>query len=157
MKINNQNFIVMKKSILIGFIFCGLFANVAFATDSTAKEKITPSEERVLFFTDTMPQFPGGQEALYKFIAQNLRYPFYAAKNGIQGRVMLRFIVQKDGSITNIKVISSPDESLSNEAVRVIMAMPNWIPGKLNGEPVDVYFTLPINYILQTTEEKKKK
>jgi len=95
-----------------------------------------------------MPQFPGGPAALQEFLAKNLRYPPIAAENGISGTVVVRFAVWKDGSIRNIEVLSPVDRSLDEEAVRVIKSMPNWIPGKQNGNSVSVYFVAPVKFQL---------
>ena len=84
-----------------------------------------------------------------KYISSNLNYPTVAAENGIQGRVILRFVVSKTGEIGNIQVLRSPDPSLEKEAIRVVKSMPQWIPGKQNGVSVPVYFTLPVTFKLQ--------
>ena len=86
---------------------------------------------------------------MMKFIKKNLKYPTYAAENGIQGRVSLEFIVKKNGSIKKIKAVKSPHPTLSKEAIRVVKAMPKWEPGTVDGEPVDVKFVLPVTFRLQ--------
>lgn len=96
----------------------------------------------------TQPEFPGGETSLMKFISRNLKYPEYAAKNRIQGQVLLVFIVGKDGFISNIEIHSSPSLILTDEAVRVVRKMPKWKPGKKDGQPVDVKFMLPITFRL---------
>ncbi len=96
-----------------------------------------------------MPQFPGGEQALFKFLNENIKYPVIAQENGIQGRVICQFVVNTDGSIVDIQVVRGVDPSLDKEAVRVIQSMPKWIPGKQRGKPVRVRFTLPINFKLQ--------
>ena len=148
----------MKKLILIAFVFCAITANAESpvhieqisVVEEQAPEFPNKETEQDIVFTvvEQMPQFPGGEAAMRKFISENLRYPKYAVDNGIQGRVVVRFIVQKDGSIRNIEVLRSLDKSLDQEAVRVIQLMPKWIPGKQNGKPVDVYFILPIVFKL---------
>ena len=96
---------------------------------------------------DVMPQFPGGDAALMKFLGDNICYPAKAVEKGTQGRVTLRFIVTPDGLIANVEVVKPLDSSFcDNEAVRVIKKMPKWIPGKQNGKPVYVYFTIPITF-----------
>lgn len=107
-----------------------------------------PEEEKPYEAVEQMPQFPGGDAELMKFIYDNLRYPAVAQENGIQGRVILRFVVSKTGSIENVQVLRSPDPSLEKEAIRVVKSMPNWIPGKQNGNNVPVYFTLPVTFKL---------
>ena len=97
-----------------------------------------------------MPEFPGGQQALFKYLGDNVKYPVIAQENGIQGRVICQFVVNKDGSIVDIEVVrSGGDPSLDKEAIRVIKSMPKWKPGKQRGKPVRVKFTLPVNFKLQ--------
>jgi len=112
---------------------------------------IDDTQERDSVFTtiDTDPEFPGGEEALRLFIIQYLKYPAVAAENGIQGRVWLSFIIEKDGSVSEITVEKSPSPYLSTEAIRVISMMPKWKPGTLRGEPVRVKYTLPLTFRLQ--------
>lgn len=105
--------------------------------------------EKPFVSVEQMPQFPGGTAELMKFIGSNLRYPTIAAENGIEGRVIIQFVVGKDGSVSSIKVQRGLDTSCDNEAIRVVKAMPKWIPGKQNGQAVPVYFTLPILFKLQ--------
>lgn len=95
------------------------------------------------------PQFPGGTKALMEFISKNLSYPTIAAKNGVQGRVTLSFVVEKDGSVSDIQEMRSPSEVLTKEAMRVVQAMPKWKCGKLNGKPVRVKYMLPITFRMQ--------
>jgi len=98
---------------------------------------------------EQMPTYPGGDEAMLKFINDNLKYPYVAASNGIEGRVTIRFIVSRTGSIKDIKVIRGIYKECDDEGVRVVKMMPNWNPGINKGQPVDVYYTLPIVYKLQ--------
>lgn len=98
---------------------------------------------------EVMPQFPGGNVELMRYLSANIKYPTIAAENGIEGRVVLKFVVSKDGSISNIQIIRSLDPSCDKEAVRVVKGMPKWIPGMQNGHPVAVYFTLPVLFKLQ--------
>ena len=94
------------------------------------------------------PSFPGGNDRLYQFISQNVRYPESARAKKIEGRVFISFVVEKDGHLSDIKVVRSPDESLSEEALRVLKLLPRWNPGTQNGKPVRVMFTVPINFSL---------
>ena len=105
-------------------------------------------EDTIYNVVEEMPQFPGGDAELMKYIYDNLRYPAVAQENGIQGQVLLRFVVSRTGAIENIQVLRSPDPSLAKEAVRVLQGMPKWIPGKQNGNEVPVYFTLPVKFKL---------
>lgn len=120
-----------------------------------AKEEIAapepPKEEesKVFDVVEQMPSFPGGQQALMQWLSSNLQYPVIAAENGVQGRVIVRFVVERDGSVSNVQVVRSVDPSLDKEAVRVVSNMPNWIPGKQNGEAVRVNYTVPVMFKLQ--------
>lgn len=100
-------------------------------------------------FAEVMPQFPGGRSELMKYLSNNIKYPAVAVENNIQGRVIVKFVVAKDGSISNIQVIKGIDPSCDREAIRVVKSMPNWIPGMQNGNKVAVYFNLPILFQLK--------
>lgn len=106
-------------------------------------------EEKVFDMVEQMPQFPGGVQELMKWINKELNYPTVAAEQGIQGRVQVQFVVGSDGSIRDVAVVRGVDPYLDKEAVRVVNAMPKWIPGKQNGEAVSVKYTLPIVFRLQ--------
>ncbi len=107
-------------------------------------------EETVFMVVETMPEFPGGQKALFEFLSKNVKYPVIAQENGIQGRVICQFVVNKDGSIVDVEVVrSGGDASLDKEAVRVIKSMPKWKPGKQRGKAVRVKYTVPVNFRLQ--------
>ncbi len=107
-------------------------------------------EETVFMVVETMPEFPGGQKALFEFLSKNVKYPVIAQENGIQGRVICQFVVNRDGSIVDVEVVrSGGDASLDKEAVRVIKAMPKWKPGKQRGKAVRVKYTVPVNFRLQ--------
>ena len=108
-------------------------------------------EEEVIFMVvETMPEFPGGQQALFKYLEEEKKYPIIAKENGIQGRVICQFVVNKDGSIVDVIAIrSSGEPSLDKEAIRVIKSMPKWKPGKQRGKPVRVKYTVPVNFRLQ--------
>ena len=111
-------------------------------------EKETEDKENVLIH-ETMPEFPGGMQAMQKFIAENLQYPKISRENGSTGKTVVCFAVEKDGSISDVEVVtSSGDDYLDAEATRVVKAMPKWSPGKLNETPVRVKFTIPINFNL---------
>ena len=98
---------------------------------------------------EQMPEFPGGQAALLKFINENLRYPAAAIENGIQGRVVVQFVVKKDGSVGDVTVLRGVDSALDQEAIRVCKTLPKFTPGKQNGIPVNVWYTLPIFFRLE--------
>ena len=109
-----------------------------------------PKEEKEVPYqaVEQMPQFPGGDAELMKYIQDHLKYPVIAAENGIQGRVIVRFVVSKTGEIQDVTVLRGVDSSLDKEAVRVIKSMPKWIPGKQHGNNVAVYFTVPVMFKL---------
>ncbi|MEI8085747.1 MAG: TonB family protein [Paludibacter sp.] len=114
------------------------------------KENVTQVvEEKVWEVIEQMPQFPGGETELLSFIAKSIRYPVIAQENGIQGRVIIRFVVSKTGVVSNVEVLRSLDAACDKEAVRVVKTLPKWIPGKQNGVNVPVYYTLPITFRLQ--------
>ena len=120
-----------------------------------AKEVIAqpepPKEEETKVFdvVEQMPSFPGGPSALMQYLSSNIKYPVVAEENGVQGRVVCTFVVERDGSITDVRVIRSVDPSLDKEAVRVVKSMPKWIPGKQNGSAVRVKYTVPVTFRLQ--------
>ena len=98
---------------------------------------------------EQMPSFPGGYKKMLAYIEQNLRYPIFAEEMGLQGRVIIGIVVEKDGSLTDIKVVKSVDPSLDKEAIRVVKTMPNWISGMQDGEPVRVKYTVPVTFRLK--------
>lgn len=98
---------------------------------------------------ETMPEFPGGQDGLIKFIQSELKYPKVARKNKIQGQVYVSFIINNQGLVDSLSISKSVNSELDNEAMRVIKQMPKWIPGTQDGKPVNVHFTFPINFRLQ--------
>jgi protein TonB len=106
--------------------------------------------DKVFVSAQFMPQFPGGEAEMYRFISENLKYPVVDQETGIQGRVTIRFVVTKTGEISDIQLLKGVSISCDKEAMRVIKSMPRWIPGKNNGEPVQVYFTLPIVFKLKS-------
>ena len=111
---------------------------------------IEEEEDNVIFqVVEKMPSFPGGDAALFKFLIENVKYPVIAQENGVQGRVICQFVVNRDGSIVDVEVVRSVDASLDKEAIRVIKSMPKWSPGQQRGKPVRVKYTLPVNFKLQ--------
>jgi len=106
-------------------------------------------ESKVFDVVEEMPQFPGGPSALFEYLSKNIKYPVVAEENGVQGRVIVTFVVERDGSITDVKVVKSVDPSLDKEATRVVKSMPHWIPGKQNGSAVRVKYTVPVTFRLQ--------
>lgn len=113
------------------------------------QEEEEADEGQVFFIVEDMPEFPGGELALRKFIANAIKYPVIAQENGIQGKVYVNFVVDKDGSITNARIARGVDRSLDQEALRVVNTLPRWKPGQQRGKPVKVSYTVPINFVLQ--------
>ncbi|MDX9748091.1 MAG: energy transducer TonB [Paludibacter sp.] len=115
-----------------------------------AAAKVEEEDDQVVFVVvESMPSFPGGDAALFKYLNDNIKYPVIAQESGIQGRVICQFVVNRDGSIVDIEVVRSVDKSLDAEAIRVIKNMPKWTPGKQRGKTVRVKYTLPVNFRLQ--------
>lgn len=116
------------------------------ASDATAPADTTKNV--VYDVTETMPQFPGGQEMMMKYLAANIKYPASAVKAKKQGRVIVTFVIQKDGSVTKARIARSVDPELDAEALRIVKAMPNWTPGTQDGKPVNVKYTIPVIFSL---------
>ncbi|MBO7624058.1 MAG: energy transducer TonB [Bacteroidales bacterium] len=108
----------------------------------------TTDDDVIFSIVENEPEYPGGDEALYKFIGKNIVYPKSAREKGIQGTVIVEFVIEKDGKLSNIKVVRSADPALDAEAVRVISKMPKWKPGTQRGKKVRSTFRLPINFQL---------
>ena len=106
-------------------------------------------DTKVYDTADEMPAFPGGPNGLMQFISSNLHYPLVCEENGIQGRVVCSFVIERDGSVSDVRIIKSVDPSLDKEAIRVVSSMPKWIPGRQNGQMVRVKYNLPVTFRLQ--------
>lgn len=106
-------------------------------------------ENKVFDVVEQMPSFPGGNSALMSYLNSNVKYPVVAQENGVQGRVVISFVVERDGSITDVQVVKSVDPSLDREASRVVRSMPRWNPGKQNGQAVRVKYDVPVSFRLQ--------
>ena len=125
-------------------------SDIAVATPPPPPPAPKPEVSNKVFdVVEEMPSFPGGQGALMSFLNSNIKYPVVAQENGVQGRVIVGFVVERDGSITDVKVMRSVDPSLDREAQRVVKAMPRWKPGKQNGSAVRVKYTVPVVFRLQ--------
>jgi len=105
-------------------------------------------EETVLEYVEDMPEFPGGQKAMFDFIRRNMRYPESARKDSVQGKVFIEFVIEREGSVSHVKIIKGVRTDLDQEAIRVISMMPQWKPGKQGGKPCRVKFRLPIYFKL---------
>ena len=117
--------------------------------ETVAQPEPKPEVEKVFEVVEQMPSFPGGDKALLEYLSNNIKYPVVAQENGVQGRVVVSFVVEKDGSITDVNVVRSVDPSLDKEAARVVKSMPRWIPGKQNGSAVRVKYNVPVSFKLQ--------
>ena len=134
----------MKKLIIMS-----LMAMFGLTTVSAQKTVVAQKNQQVFDVVEQMPEYPGGMPALIDYLTQNVKYPSDAEKQKIEGIVIATFIVEKDGSISNVEVVKPVFPSLDSEAIRVITGMANWTPGKQKGETVRVKFTLPISFRLQ--------
>ena len=117
----------------------------------TIPEPLAEEQAPEIMFGDVeqMPMFPGGAEALFDYLSENIKYPEDCEETCVQGRVIVTFVVERDGSLTDAKVVKSVYPSLDEEALRVVNGMPKWIPGKFNGKPVRVKYTIPVTFKLK--------
>ena len=134
----------MKKIILLLILLSPL---LLIAQQEATQDSL--ENEPIFVVVEKMPQFPGGEKAMFDFITQNLRWPVIASEMAISGRIILQFVVEKNGNITHIKVIRSLDEAFDDEAIRVIKLMPRWIPAEQRGHVVRCYFVLPVHIDLR--------
>ncbi|MBR6252142.1 MAG: energy transducer TonB [Bacteroidales bacterium] len=118
-------------------------------SDILAEDEEEDTEDAIFFTAEEMPIFPGGESALMKFLAQSVNYPAIAQDNGVQGRVFVSFVIDKNGDVTDVKVMRPTDPNLDKEAIRVVKSMPKWTPGKQRGKAVKVSYTVPINFVLK--------
>ena len=123
-----------------------LMAVFCLSTVSAQKTVVSKKNQKVFDVVEQMPEFPGGMEALFKYMAENMKYPEDAKKQQVEGRVLVQFIVETDGSVSNTEVLMRVFPPLDAEAVRVISGMPKWIPGKQNGKVVRVKYTIPVSF-----------
>lgn len=115
------------------------------------------SEEPSLTIVEVMPEFPGGQEAMYKYLGKTVEYPDKALEAGIQGVVYVNFIIEKDGMLSNARILRGASPLLDSEALRVVQGMPKWTPGMQSGKPVRVQYNLPIRFVIHERARKKRK
>ena len=139
----------MKQYFFIALLLC----SISLCAQETQPQPLAAdsADEEVIFIpVDPMPEFPGGQKALFDYLRFNTHYPKQAYRKGIQGRVVCQFVVKKDGKISNVKVVrSAGNKSLDREAVRVIRSMPKWKPAMYQGKPVSVKYTVPVTFRLK--------
>ncbi|MCL2649528.1 MAG: M56 family metallopeptidase [Candidatus Azobacteroides sp.] len=160
-KKKSSNAGMIKYALFVPLFACLLFVNNLQAQndknggEQTQKSQVVdvPVDKNVFTHVEQMPQFPGGEAEMMNYLAQNIKYPADAQTQGIQGMVVVRFVVSKSGEISDVIVLRPVGSSLDNEAVRVVSAMPNWIPGKQGGKEVDVYYTIPIRFSLQASND----
>ena len=129
------------------FIIYGMMCCLFQSYNSSLAVSLT-KKTQVFAYVEQMPSFPGGETALMKYIAENLRYPSAAQDQGIQGLVILRFVVTGTGDVGEVQVIKSLDPSCDREAVRVVKSLPRFHPGRQQGKPVNVWFQLPVRFQL---------
>ena len=134
----------MKKLLLMSVmaVFC-------FITANAQKTVVSQKNQKVYDYVDQMPEYPGGMPALIEFLQTNVKYPADAEKQKVEGRVLVPFVVETDGSVTDVKLAKKAFPSLDAEGMRVVKAMPKWTPGKHEGKLVRVQYTLPINFSLK--------
>ena len=145
---------IMSSKVAVGFanvIGNDESADVLRHKEALVTEPVKPREEenKVFEVVEQMPSFPGGSGALMQYLSKNIKYPPVAEENGIQGRVVCSFVVERDGSVSDVRILKGVDPSLDKEAIRVVSAMPKWIPGRQNGQMVRVKYTLPVTFRLQ--------
>ena len=116
------------------------------SSGTTTEPSPEPATEAPVFFAEQMPEFPGGTEALYKFISENVRYSGVARENRISGKIIVQFVISKDGEISGAKIISGLGGGLNAQVLEAVNKMPRWKPGKHNGRTVPVTFTLPVKF-----------
>lgn len=134
----------MKKLILLS-----LMAMLGLTTVSAQKTVVAQKNQQVFDVVEQMPEYPGGIKALFEYLSQNVLYPDDAEKQKVEGRVIATFVVETDGSISNIEVVKPAFPSLDAEAVRVLSGMPKWTPGMQSGKAVRVKYTVPISFNLK--------
>ena len=134
----------MKKLIILS-----LMALFGLTTVSAQKTVVAQKNQKVFDVVEQMPEYPGGIQALFEYLSQNVKYPADAENQKVEGRVIATFIVEIDGTINNVEVVKPVFPSLDAEAIRVLSGMPKWTPGKQSGKEVRVKYTVPINFNLK--------
>lgn len=152
----NDEYKTTVKTVIAGDDEHSCKASTATFPDENMKDKMKPNANGVYQIVEEMPQFPGGETKLMEYIAKNLTYPQEARDKGIDGRVFIGMVIEKDGSVSNVKVLRGIGSGCDEEAVRVIKSMPKWKPGMMKGEPVPVSYQIPINFKLAEKQPKKK-
>lgn len=114
-----------------------------------SEEEESAEEAQIFMVVESMPEYPGGEPALYSYLAENIKYPQMAKESGIQGRVFVTFVVERDGRVTDVRVLRGIGGGCDEEAIRVVQSMPKWTPGKQRGKSVRVQYNLPVKFTLQ--------
>ena len=139
--------------VLLAVVFAPAGANAQNKKVKKARtHKDTTTDDKVYDVCEQMPTYEGGDVALLKYLTDSVKYPELAKKHGVQGRVVIGFIVEKDGSLTNVKVLRAVDRALDAEALRVVKGMPKWIPGRQNEQRVRVRYNVPVSFRLEPME-----
>lgn len=150
----------MKKLLLIALFCAPVLITHAQYNQQEPPEAVSPKtlskKDPVYKIVEHMPEFPGGEAALYKYISDNVQYPDTASKYSIQGHVKIRFVIDEQGMVTDVHPTTNFGYGLEDEAMRVIKSMPSWQPAMNNGVPVKVYYMIPINFELPKEEAPKK-
>lgn len=153
---------MIKKIIVCSCLFAAILLNATSTQAQEVKDNSNfvttkdSSETKIYDKIEQMPAFPGGPSALREYLSKNIKYPVAAEKDGIQGRVFVSYIVERDGLINEVAVAKSVDPNLDREAVRVIQNMPNWIPGKQHGKTVRVKYTVPVTFRLKSEKRVER-
>ncbi|MBP1646142.1 MAG: TonB family protein [Bacteroidetes bacterium] len=129
-------------------LFAALIMVFAFSLNVNAQEKKSDNSDVVFTVVENEAEFPGGLEAMNRFLAENIKYPTLAKQKNIEGKVIISFIVEKNGTLTDIRTIKDIGEGCGDEGVRIVKLMPKWKPAKQKGQPVRQQFLLPISFVL---------
>lgn len=146
---NNRNevkVVFLLRLICVVLLFA-LMSNNVYASECSVAQSDEASE-KIYTATEQMPQFPGGEAALMKYMRNNIKYPVIAIENGIQGNVIVQFVVKKDGTIGTVKIVRGLSPELNKEAIRLCKSLPKFIPGTMNGEAVNVWYTSVVSFRL---------
>lgn len=146
---NNRNevkVVSLLRLICVVLLFA-LMSNNVYASECSVVQSDEASE-KIYTATEQMPQFPGGEAALMKYMRNNIKYPVIAIENGIQGNVIVQFVVKKDGTIGTVKIVRGISPELNKEAIRLCKSLPKFIPGTMNGEAVNVWYTSVVSFRL---------
>jgi protein TonB len=143
----------LKLNLLKPFLMALMMITITLSSaQDTAK-----TEEEIFIYVEQLPQFPGGESALMKFLGEQIQYPATAIDDGIHGKVIVQFVVDTAGEIEQVEILKGVRDDLNKEAIRVIKLMPKWIPGRQRNKPVSVRYRLPVSFVLENDEPAKKK